>query len=128
MRRTTSDLTQQEIADLGALIAKRLALLEREIKLAYRVGDSDHAQVTPESDADDRVADVDNDLTIAALARDTDERASLNAARKRIRDGDYGACSNCGDLIGFARLLATPGAERCLSCQVKFERTHQKPH
>ena len=42
-------------------------------------------------------------------------------------DGSYGICSNCGQDIGFERLRANPGAERCIHCQTLFEKTHGRP-
>jgi RNA polymerase-binding transcription factor DksA len=41
-----------------------------------------------------------------------------------MADGSYGMCIQCGLEIGFARLRANPAAERCITCQTQFEKTH----
>jgi len=42
-------------------------------------------------------------------------------ALKRIQDGTYGICCDCGGKIPTARLHAKPEATRCIDCQVKHE-------
>jgi len=46
----------------------------------------------------------------------------LTAALKRIEDGTYGTCVECGKPIGQARLKALPEAVTCVTCQEKIER------
>lgn len=46
----------------------------------------------------------------------------LSAAIDRIREGTYGQCTACLKSIPFQRLEANPVAERCMPCQVQFER------
>ena len=41
----------------------------------------------------------------------------VNKALKRIKDGIYGICTNCGNSINPRRLEALPYAERCINCQ-----------
>ena len=44
------------------------------------------------------------------------ERQRIHAALKRIDDGDYGYCTDCGDAIEPKRLNADPTIPRCLDC------------
>jgi DnaK suppressor protein len=39
------------------------------------------------------------------------------AAQKRIADGYFGDCQDCGEQIAFVRLKAYPEAGLCLDCQ-----------
>jgi RNA polymerase-binding transcription factor DksA len=43
-------------------------------------------------------------------------------ALRRIRDGTYGICADCGKRIPAARLQAKPEATRCVACQTEYER------
>jgi DnaK suppressor protein len=43
----------------------------------------------------------------------------LDDALKRIERGDYGFCSDCGDLIDKDRLEAVPHAQQCINCKIK---------
>jgi RNA polymerase-binding transcription factor DksA len=58
---------------------------------------------------------------IAKAERDANELTSMSLALDKIADGTYGVCEACGDDIGYPRLLAYPGARRCLGCQEKAE-------
>ena len=58
---------------------------------------------------------------------DPAELAAVDAALKRIEDGVYGQCTECGAEIPGARLHAAPEAERCIDCQEKSEHSHHKP-
>jgi RNA polymerase-binding protein DksA len=48
--------------------------------------------------------------------------AEIDAALKRIGDGTYGVCTNCGKQIPEERLDARPWATLCIECQRERER------
>ena len=48
--------------------------------------------------------------------------AEIDAAQKRIEDGTYGICTNCGKPIPTERLEARPWATTCIDCQRERER------
>jgi DnaK suppressor protein len=62
------------------------------------------------------------DLEFALDAHDNAEIAAVNTALKRIEDGSYGECLDCGVKIAEARLHAAPEAARCIHCQEKLEK------
>lgn len=45
----------------------------------------------------------------------------IEDALKRIEDGSYGCCVECGKSIPMRRLKALPYAQHCLACQQKQE-------
>jgi RNA polymerase-binding protein DksA len=47
--------------------------------------------------------------------------AEIDAALKRIEDGTYGTCTNCGHEIPRERLEANPWASLCIDCKRKAE-------
>jgi RNA polymerase-binding protein DksA len=49
-------------------------------------------------------------------------QAQIDAALKRIDDGTYGTCTNCGKPIAEERLEARPWASLCIDCQREAER------
>ena len=57
----------------------------------------------------------------AEVDRDIAEWSEIGAARRRIQDGSYGMCLDCGDEIQLDRLVAEPQAARCLPCQTRVE-------
>jgi RNA polymerase-binding protein DksA len=120
-------LTHEQTQELQRLVDQRRAALLDEITrdldkmrggrladIAGPVGDP----------GDESVASLISDLDQAEATRDISELRTLEAARQRIAEGSYGLCINCGEEIGYARLRANPAAERCITCQTRFERTH----
>jgi RNA polymerase-binding transcription factor DksA len=73
-----------------------------------------------------RLREGDGDLEQAELSRDQDELRDIEAARRRLADGSYGICTDCGVDIGFERLHAEPEAARCIECQRRHEKTYRR--
>ncbi|NGZ11425.1 MAG: TraR/DksA family transcriptional regulator [Nitrospira sp. LK70] len=48
-------------------------------------------------------------------------RMMLDTTLRRLDDGEYGLCEDCGTKIDTGRLRALPFAKRCLSCQQQAE-------
>lgn len=123
-------LTSEQTQELKATVEQRLAALQAEVSRDLgKVRDDrlqDLAGAAPDA-ADESVASLISDLDQADATRDLLELRMLDAARQRIADGSYGACLECGRDIGFERLRANPGAERCIQCQTQYEKTHASP-
>lgn len=80
----------------------------------------EHAEVVDFKDvaAEDTRAAVDEVAqTLAA-----DELAQVMAALRRVDDGSYGLCEDCGERIDERRLLALPATAYCTACQAIHER------
>ena len=55
------------------------------------------------------------------------ELEQVLAARRRLHDGTYGVCEDCGDEIQPQRLEALPATPYCTACQADRERP-QRAH
>jgi DnaK suppressor protein len=56
-------------------------------------------------------------LTSAKLiARDREKLAKIDEAFKRIKDGSFGSCEECGEDIAEKRLLFNPMFIMCIGC------------
>lgn len=54
---------------------------------------------------------------VGALVQQAKEHlAEIEAARKRLDDGNYGTCESCGNPIAEGRLEARPVARTCIDC------------
>lgn len=49
------------------------------------------------------------------------ELENVMAAQRRLDDGNYGFCADCGEPIAEQRLLAMPQASYCMACQTQHE-------
>lgn len=52
----------------------------------------------------------------AMLSRARSHLAEVDAARQRLREGNYGVCARCGGRIAPDRLRARPAASTCVVC------------
>ena len=87
-----------------------------------KVGRAESAADARESASDDRAtAETERDLAFALEERESAELVAIDEALKRIADGSYGLCTDCGVQIAAARLHANPTAMRCVGCQEKAE-------
>ena len=106
-------------------VERRLGLREEQLRQEIAAvrqraedpapGDVGDAKDAAASEAQDVVAD-------AEVERDLAELHEIRLARRRIADGTYGSCLDCGKEIDRRRLLAQPQTPRCLECQVAAER------
>lgn len=68
-------------------------------------------------DWDDAATMMKNDEVLEALDDQSRARiAGLKAAIRRVEDGTYGICANCGADIGDKRLAALPATPVCVDC------------
>jgi DnaK suppressor protein len=68
--------------------------------------------------AEDRQAIIDE----VAVAHATTELHQIVAALRRMNDGSYGECQDCGEPIDARRLFALPATPFCTACQAIHER------
>ena len=123
-------LTPQQSEELKAIVEQRRDALLRELGQdldRMRADGLDQVVGAVPDHGDESVQSMIQGLDQAEASRDLAELRTLDAARARLDDGSYGICSNCGQDIGFERLRASPGAERCIRCQTQFEKTHGTP-
>lgn len=64
------------------------------------------------------------EIEFAINENETAQLQSIDDALKRITQGVYGLCLECGTMQSRERLLAAPLATRCQACQTAFETTH----
>jgi RNA polymerase-binding protein DksA len=72
--------------------------------------------------ADIATETVDREIDYTLEEHDERLLGEIDAALKRIEDGTYGTCVNCGAQISPERLEAMPWATLCIDCKRKEER------
>ena len=121
-------LTKAQLSKLAARLGKRYASLLEEVR--DELEKSENQQYVELIDgvtgdiADQSISDELADLSLAIIDRHVQELRDIEAARARIKKGTFGICEDCGDAIGFERLLAYTTARRCIACQQQRERTY----
>ena len=62
-------------------------------------------------------ADIQDDIEFALIQMKAETLDKIGAALKRLEEGSYGYCYECGDEIAERRLRALPFAARCKACE-----------
>jgi DnaK suppressor protein len=116
--------------------AKQLEQLKRVLE--GRIADAEHILANAEEEqrassarhadaADQAAAEYERQALSfkAAAARQT--LSNLSQALKRIREGTFGECAECGSEIQAKRLEAIPWAQYCVKCQeAREQRSHER--
>ena len=115
---TNSDLKP----NLEKLLALRAELLDDMTKME---DDSmkDHAKtISIPTDKEELGSDnAEQELTLTLLGSGEDILDQVEAAIRRIEDGVYGRCEECGEEIPKSRLDAVPYAAECVRCASEQE-------
>ena len=109
--------------DRKKLLALRASLLG---DMNQMEGDSlkDHAKtISIPTDREELGSDnADQELTLTLLGSDEEILDQIDGALKRIEEGSYGRCEECGEQIPKARLEAIPYAAECERCATQREK------
>jgi len=122
------------------LCAGQRALLQTELEMRQRRLDRtlsvhhegasrvEHAhEVLAQDEEGARRHAMDREVDMALSDLDIAELGAVSRALVRLREGNYGLCTDCGTEIPFDRLRVEPQAERCVPCASRRE--HQaRPH
>src|SRR3990172_4591378 len=112
LKRTLNDRYKQLLEEVRSELIR--SDQQRSIDMAGAVADVGDASV----------ADLLAGVETAIIDRQSREKSDIEAAKRRIADGSYGTCIDCGGDIGHDRLLAYPTAKRCYECQKQREKNY----
>ncbi len=112
----SQELTTSQMAHLRTLLMERRAGLEGQM-----VQNRENlAPLSPELGAvlqRNEAREIDQALTNIDYA----DMARIDHAIKRMHEGDYGQCADCGCTIPYARLEIEPQTQHCVNCKSKRE-------
>jgi DnaK suppressor protein len=121
----TLQLTAGQRALLQAELERRQHELDRQLA-DHQGGLSrvEHAREVLSQDSDDvSHREADREMDMALGDREIGELGAVSAALRRLQEGRYGLCADCGQAIAFDRLKVEPWALRCVACEGRRERT-----
>ena len=122
------ELTRQQMKHLAGILVEREASLQSEIRTEIEANSSYGDIAGNVTDlGDESIADLLADIGNANVSRDIQELRAISAAQRRITEGTYGLCPDCGKEIVYERLIAYPTAQRCEPCQARFEKIFAQP-
>jgi DnaK suppressor protein len=102
---------QEEIAARRAQLARSASETDTEL------ADYDQHPADEGTETHDQELDETTEMILAA------EAENVELALRRLQEGEYGRCIDCGKEIPPERLEAVPEAVRCIEDQARYEAT-----
>ena len=126
LRKKTSKKAEEErLAALRkVLITKRQEIL-REAKeeiSKYIKGETRQLVDTALDDGDLSFVDLSEDISLKQLSTHRETLQKTDEAIRKLNEGTYGICEDCGDEISEERLKVMPFAIYCIDCQERKEK------
>jgi DnaK suppressor protein len=113
--------------DLKTILENRRWELVHEVQGKIREVRSDGTMDRDVLDAaESSEVDIQDDIGFALIQMTTETLNQIDTALRRLEDGNYGDCFECGDEIAEARLRALPFAARCRDCEERREAAHER--
>jgi RNA polymerase-binding protein DksA len=101
----------------ATLETRRAELMERRERLARHTR---HRDEPLPPDFAEQAVELENGETLVALDREVNaELREIERALRRLEEGSYGECLDCGEPIAEPRLKALPYTSRCVACADK---------
>jgi DnaK suppressor protein len=105
------------------LVKKREAVIQntKEEVSKYISGESRQLVESALDGGDWSVIDLSEDLRLQKLGANSDTVIKIDESLRKLGEGTYGLCEDCGDDISAERLRVLPFAIRCRDCQEDHE-------
>ena len=102
-----------------SLIERRETIVKeaKEEIAKYISGENRQLVDTALDDGDWAVVDISEDINLRRLAAHRDALHDIDESLRKIGEGSYGICEECGGEIGEKRLSVLPTATLCVICQ-----------
>jgi DnaK suppressor protein len=104
--------------ELAKILDERRHELANAVQHRWRDARADNI-VEPDvlDEGESSEADTQEDIEFALLQMKTETLNKITLALRRLAEGTYGSCLECGEDIATARLRALPFAVRCTTCE-----------
>ncbi len=116
-----ANFTEDQLTQLRAALHRRYMDLQEEVRSELA-----HSADSHDFNVSEYLNNVPDDIDTALMDRQINEMRELEMSMKYLSELEFGDCIDCGNEIGFERLLVYPSAQRCIQCQSQFEKAF--PH
>jgi len=116
--------TPERLRDLKSALLKRRDAIVKEAKdeiAKYVSGENRQLVDTAVDEGDWAVVDISEDINLMRLDAHRKLMLDIDEALRKIQEGTYGICEDCGEEISEKRLGVMPTATLCISCKENKE-------
>jgi DnaK suppressor protein len=126
-RKVATNLKGRRSAELRMMLEDRRGALVQDVQgriRGARIGHADEHEVLDEGEVSE--IDTQDEIQFALIQMKAETLEKIEAALRRLDQGAYGDCFECGNEIAEARLRALPFAVRCRNCEEAREIADQR--
>jgi DnaK suppressor protein len=125
--KTTTAVKNTRYNELKKMLEDRRRELMNEVQGKIRDARSDSTKEREVLDqGESSEVDIQEDIEFALIQMKAETLTKIDAALRRLDEGTYGDCFECGEEIAQARLRALPFAVRCKDCEEAREVAQQR--
>ncbi len=124
LKKTTQESEDERKVALRKYLIQKREQIVKEAKAEiskYIKGESRQLVDTALDDGDWSVVDLTEDISLRQLAIHKETLNKIDEALRKLNEGTYGKCEECGEEISAKRLEVMPFAIYCRDCQEKRE-------
>lgn len=115
-------LSRQELLKKQLIHIREEIVKEAKAEIAkYIKGDATQLVETALDDGDWSVIDLSADINLRLLETHRESLFKIDETLRKLREGTYGTCEDCGEEISSERLRVMPFAIFCRDCQERRE-------
>jgi len=119
---------QERKAGLRRVLIKTREEIVKEAKTEiskYIKGEKRQLVETALDDGDWSVIDLSEDISLKQLSTHRENLLKIDEALRKLKEGTYGKCEDCGEEISEKRLKVMPFAIYCIDCKEKREQLEE---
>ena len=117
-------MQQDTIATLRGRLEEELASIEQHLRDLGANVTGDRVELSTDGGfADSAAATAERSETLSLVEGLTETHRDVVDALRKMDEGTYGKCENCGKDIAVERLEALPSARLCVACKQKAAHT-----
>ncbi|MDQ3620562.1 MAG: TraR/DksA C4-type zinc finger protein [Actinomycetota bacterium] len=110
-------MDQSTLDTIRTTLEEELVTVERQLRENGATLDGERVDLeVDEGFADSAAATSERSEVLAQVEQAQTHRSEVVGALKRLDDGSYGKCQNCGRDIAVERLEALPATPLCIDC------------
>lgn len=129
LKRSATKTSEEErkITLRRALINRREEVVkEANVEISkYIRGETKQLVDTALDDGDWSIIDLSEDISLKQLSTHRETLLKIDEALRKLNEGTYGKCDDCGEEISEERLRVLPFAIYCRDCQEKKEQIEE---
>lgn len=125
VKRDSGKASQERLDSLRKVLQERKEKILKEARneiAKYLSGENRQLVDTALDDGDWAVVDINEDISLRMLSSHRSTLHDIDEAIRKIKEGTYGICEECGEEISAKRLSILPAAVLCIDCKEHRER------